>query len=104
MRCAGLLSLLVGCLLGAAVSPAAAAERAVPKTEPAPGAPDRIALWPAGQVPGRPLRSTPYWARVWRTSDVTPGRSFPVRVIRSVRAASTLDLPVSPGCSVTRRG
>jgi len=70
MRCAVLLSLLVGCLLGAAVSPAAAAERAVPKTEPAPGAPDRIALWPAGQVPGEPARaSTPHV--VERSDDPT---------------------------------
>ncbi len=29
-----------------------AAERAVPETEPAAGAPDRIVLWPDGQVPG----------------------------------------------------
>ena len=35
-----------------ACSLANAAERAVPDTEPPPGAPDRIALWPEGRVPG----------------------------------------------------
>lgn len=35
-----------------ACSLAHAADRAVPDTEPPPGAPDRIALWPEGRVPG----------------------------------------------------
>jgi len=35
-----------------------AAERAVPETEPGTGAPDRIALWPDGQVPGEAGQAT----------------------------------------------
>jgi acetyl esterase/lipase len=53
MRCAVLMPLLVGCLLAAiAAPPAEAAERPVPQTEPAPGDPTRIELWPPGKVPG----------------------------------------------------
>ncbi|MET0890104.1 MAG: alpha/beta hydrolase [Stenotrophomonas maltophilia] len=48
-RCLVLPSLIL-LLLASGVAPAA--ERAVPETEPAAGAPDRIALWPEGQVPG----------------------------------------------------
>ncbi|MDF2816735.1 MAG: xylanase [Stenotrophomonas rhizophila] len=57
MRCAVLMSLLVGCLLATvAPPPAQAVERQVPQSEPAPGTPTRIALWPAGRVPGEPKR------------------------------------------------
>ena len=55
MRCPVLMPLLAGCLLYAltiAPAPVHAAERPVPQTEPAPGAPDRIELWPDGKVPG----------------------------------------------------
>jgi acetyl esterase/lipase len=59
MRCAVLMSLLAGCLLAAVAElPAQAAERPVPQSEPALGAPSRIALWPAGTVPGEPRRPT----------------------------------------------
>lgn len=47
-----LLPLLACLLLAGAPSPLRAAERSVPATEPAVGSADRIALWPAGQVPG----------------------------------------------------
>nr|WP_244880255.1 alpha/beta hydrolase [Stenotrophomonas rhizophila] len=39
-------------LLASPLALARAAERSVPATEPAAGAPDRIELWPHGQVPG----------------------------------------------------
>ncbi|MGH8036753.1 MAG: alpha/beta hydrolase [Stenotrophomonas sp.] len=53
------MSLLAGCLLATvAPRPAQAAERPVPQSEPAAGAPSRIALWPAGTVPGEPRRPT----------------------------------------------
>lgn len=48
-RCLVLPSLIL-LLLASGLAPAA--ERAVPETEPTAGAPDRIALWPEGQVPG----------------------------------------------------
>lgn len=58
MRCAVLMSLLAGCLLAAvAPPPAQAVERPVPQSEPASGTPTRIALWPAGRVPGEPKRA-----------------------------------------------
>ncbi|WP_421568612.1 alpha/beta hydrolase [Stenotrophomonas sp. PD6] len=51
------MSLLTSCLLAAVVPPPAqAAGRPVPQSEPAPGAADRIALWPAGKVPGEAAR------------------------------------------------
>jgi len=81
MRCAVLLPLLVGCLIGAAVFPAAAAGRPVPETEPGPGAPGRVELWPAGQVPGEAARaSTPNV--VERSDDPT----LPDRYIDNVSA------------------
>lgn len=59
MRCAVLMSLLASCLLAAvAPTPAQAAERPVPQSEPAPGAPTRIALWPSGKVPGESTFAT----------------------------------------------
>ncbi len=55
MRCAVLNVLLAGGVLALALPGAGtAAERAVPRTEPAVGAAERIDLWPAGQVPGEP--------------------------------------------------
>lgn len=47
-----LLPLLAWLLLASPPSMLHAAERSVPSSEPAPGAAERIALWPAGQVPG----------------------------------------------------
>ncbi len=53
MRGAVWKSLLLGGLLAVGlVDPTWAAERAVPESEPAVGNPERIALWPAGKVPG----------------------------------------------------
>ncbi|WNH54088.1 alpha/beta hydrolase [Stenotrophomonas oahuensis] len=53
MRAAVWKSLLLGGLVTVGVvAPTWAAERAVPESEPAVGSPERIALWPAGKVPG----------------------------------------------------
>ncbi len=53
MRGAVWMSLLMGGLVAVGVvAPTWAAERAVPESEPAVGSPERIALWPAGKVPG----------------------------------------------------
>jgi acetyl esterase/lipase len=52
MRRPLLLPLLMLLLLASPLALARAAERSVPATEPAAGAPDRIELWPHGQVPG----------------------------------------------------
>ncbi|MCF7752368.1 alpha/beta hydrolase [Bacillus subtilis subsp. subtilis] len=46
------LPLLAWLLLASPMTGLHAAPRSVPASEPAPGSPDRIALWPAGQVPG----------------------------------------------------
>jgi len=84
MRCLVLMPLLAGCLLSALASvplPADAAERPVPQTEPAPGAPDRVDLWPASQVPGEPhAASAP---NVVERSD---NSALPDRYIDSVSA------------------
>jgi acetyl esterase/lipase len=53
MHRAVVLPLLAWLLLASPSSMLHAAERSVPASEPAPGSPDRIALWPAGQVPGQ---------------------------------------------------
>jgi hypothetical protein len=52
MRRPLLMPLLMLLLLASPLALARAAERSVPATEPAAGAPDRIELWPQGQVPG----------------------------------------------------
>lgn len=52
MRRPLLLPLLMVLLLASPLALARAAERPVPATEPVAGAPDRIDLWPQGQVPG----------------------------------------------------
>jgi acetyl esterase/lipase len=44
--------LAAGLLIASSTFPLQAAERSVPDSEPAPGAANRIALWPTGQVPG----------------------------------------------------
>ncbi|WP_228884792.1 alpha/beta hydrolase [Stenotrophomonas rhizophila] len=59
--------LLLACLLACPPSLLQAAERSVPATEPGPGDPDRIALWPAGQVPGQ--TGAPRVPRVIERSD-----------------------------------
>ncbi len=82
MRCAVLMPLLAGCLLAAtALNPVRAAERPVPETEPAAGAPARIALWPGDRVPGE--AGTPSTPNVIERSD---DAALPDRYIDNVSA------------------
>ena len=58
---------LSGLMAVGLAAPVWAAERAVPESEPAVGSSERIALWPAGKVPGE--RSAVSAARVIERSD-----------------------------------
>lgn len=82
MRCGAWMSLLLGGLVAiGVVAPTWAAERAVPESEPAVGSPERIALWPAGKVPGE--RGAASASRVIERSD---DPALPDRYIDGVSA------------------
>lgn len=81
MRRAVVLPLLAWLLLASPLAALHAAERSVPASCPAPGSPDRIALWPAGQVPGE--TGAPRTPRVIERSD---DPALPDRYIDTVDA------------------